>query len=853
MAERPYADARKFRGRLNLAASLPGIAAAALVMLYLWPLLQMDSEGWRALLSSLVVLTLALTPWGLWTQARMQRPIGEVIDRDVAGEADEDTLVEGYRLLTRLPVDYVRFQGLNWFLVALFVPMWLAWQTHETSAFLLGSVTAASLTAGFVVLPFIYYVVRSVCDPLRDDWAARISPDRRGGVVGRVPVRWKLAGPIGVITAATVVFSAMLAYVMAIGPLEVRDVEIKQAFLEDAVVRLRRGETLDDLRETARLLRVADDLLVLDAAAGRVIDGDAERLSPWETEWLARQPARGDSTTLSSPASFAWRRFDTDRLLVAATPIAGLTGAMGNVALVFGMLFLGTLGVAVLAALMVSRDVATTTRRLAGAARRITQGDLRGGEAVESEDELGTLGRDFERMATALRATVSRAAGAASRVGEAARELSEVGGAVASATVQQVEGIDRASESMGEIRQQVSGITDSVRQLTGNVEEASSSVHQMGVAAEELDQTASGLSDQVDAVSSSVDETVRSVAMIGQSNEGLVAAVTETSSSMTQMSRTMVEVNETAGETARLSQRVVDLSEDGREQVQRTIQGMEAIHEATDAAEQVIFGLAERMREIGMIVDVIDDVADETNLLALNAAIIAAQAGENGRSFSVVADEIKALADRVLTSTKEIGGLIQAAQRESASAAEAIERGSKSVQEGVDLSAQAGIALEQITGAAADSGQRIVEIVNAVKEQVGAAQHVSTLMERVSERVDEIRAAGREQERGNQVVLNGVEVMRDAARQTRRTTEEQAASSRRIRESIQGVGSSADHIHAALEEQSQACNAAATVLETVGESARSNDTSSQRLASASADLEREAEALHDEVSRFQTD
>ena len=150
--------------------------------------------------------------------------------------------------------------------------------------------------------------------------------------------------------------------------------------------------------------------------------------------------------------------------------------------------------------------------------------------------------------------------------------------------------------------------------------------------------------------------------------------------------------------------------------------------------------------------DVIDDVADETNLLALNAAIIAAQAGEQGKAFSVVADEIKELADRVLASTKEIGGLIRAVQEEGSNAIGAIEKGASSVALGVDLSAEAGESLEEITRASRQSGTRIAGIVSAVREQAKAASHVVELMERVRGGVEQIRAAAAEQDRGNEVV-----------------------------------------------------------------------------------------------------
>ncbi|MCX5737632.1 MAG: methyl-accepting chemotaxis protein, partial [Proteobacteria bacterium] len=258
-------------------------------------------------------------------------------------------------------------------------------------------------------------------------------------------------------------------------------------------------------------------------------------------------------------------------------------------------------------------------------------------------------------------------------------------------------GIAQASESTAAIRERVTGITGSAQALSASVEESSSSILQMGAAGEELSQTASVLSTRVEEVSSSIEEMIRGVAEMGRHVEGLSDAAVDTQSSISQMAGSMREVDTNASETARLSAQVVAVAEGGREKVQQTIAGMEAIRDATDVAEKVIRGLGARANEIGAIVNVIDDVADETNLLALNAAIIAAQAGEHGRAFSVVADEIKELADRVMASTKEIGSLIRAVQNESVAATAAIERGAESVWAGVERSAEAGESLEAIT------------------------------------------------------------------------------------------------------------------------------------------------------------
>ena len=255
-------------------------------------------------------------------------------------------------------------------------------------------------------------------------------------------------------------------------------------------------------------------------------------------------------------------------------------------------------------------------------------------------------------------------------------------------------------------------------------------------------------------------------------------------------------------------------------------------------------------KEIGGILDVIEDVADETNLLALNAAIIAAQAGDQGKAFSVVADEIKELADRVLASTKEIGGLIRAVQEESENAIGAIEAGSASVMGGVDLAAEAGRTLEEITDASRESGTRISEIVYSVREQTKAASHVVALMERVRESADQIREAGAEQERGNEIVYRSTLTIREVAQQVHRTTENQAVGVGRIRENVIGVRGAVDQITGVLRDQSAACTQVSGFLAELAAGSRSNEGAAEDVHTAIAELTAQAVELREDVERF---
>jgi methyl-accepting chemotaxis protein len=189
-------------------------------------------------------------------------------------------------------------------------------------------------------------------------------------------------------------------------------------------------------------------------------------------------------------------------------------------------------------------------------------------------------------------------------------------------------------------------------------------------------------------------------------------------------------------------------------------------------------------------------------------------------------------------------------QDESARAAQAIELGTTRVHEGMDLSAGVGAALEEITAAARDCGQRTQDIVNAVREHAKATMHAGRLMERVNGRVDEIRVAAAQQASAHEVVMRSAAVMRDVAHQTQRTggAARACADPRRHGSGVRVVSDPA-----ALREQSEACRNAVSFLEEIHERTLSHDESAQRLQDATRTLQRQAGGLRADLQRFQFD
>jgi methyl-accepting chemotaxis protein len=216
----------------------------------------------------------------------------------------------------------------------------------------------------------------------------------------------------------------------------------------------------------------------------------------------------------------------------------------------------------------------------------------------------------------------------------------------------------------------------------------------------------------------------------------------------------------------------------------------------------------------------------------------------------VVADEIKELADRVLENTQEIGRVIRGVQAESQGAAQAMERGAERVGRGVGLAAEAGVALDEITRAARQSGDHIRGIVGAVREQADASSHIVGLMERVRERVDQIRTAGAQHERGHEVVQRGALAMREVATQLAVTTGEHARGTATIAESVERVRDAVAEIHRALEQQGRAAGEAAAFLEQVHARTGSHEASARTLAQAAEGLVDEAHSLREASRRF---
>ena len=194
---------------------------------------------------------------------------------------------------------------------------------------------------------------------------------------------------------------------------------------------------------------------------------------------------------------------------------------------------------------------------------------------------------------------------------------------------------------------------------------------------------------------------------------------------MQEMSSTVQHVSEHSLNASNSSAQAATAAKQGGEVVEQTLSTMRSIAESSRTVASRIGELGKSSEEIGKIVAVIDDLADQTNLLALNAAIEAARAGEQGRGFAVVADEVRKLAERTTQATQGIGTMIESIQTETRNAVQAIELGSRDVQIGVEKTTASGTALKEIIAMAEQVGDTIAQIASAATEQSSATEQVN--------------------------------------------------------------------------------------------------------------------------------
>ncbi len=248
---------------------------------------------------------------------------------------------------------------------------------------------------------------------------------------------------------------------------------------------------------------------------------------------------------------------------------------------------------------------------------------------------------------------------------------------------------------------------------------------------EELRRLVTGINGAAQQVTAATQEAQAVTGQLLQAAQKQANEIQGTGQSVAQMTVSMHEVSKTANDSATVARTSLSAAEKGSQAVQNAIRGMNDIREQIQETSKRIKRLGESSQEIGEIVQLISDITEQTNVLALNAAIQAASAGEAGRGFTVVAEEVQRLAERSAEATKHISAIVKSIQRDTQDAVEAMERSTRGVVDGTKTADEAGDALREIEQISNRLAELIGAISNSTQQQAGSAAKVATNMKQI--------------------------------------------------------------------------------------------------------------------------
>lgn len=518
-----------------------------------------------------------------------------------------------------------------------------------------------------------------------------------------------------------------------------------------------------------------------------------------------------------------------------------------------GLLFLFiTLTIQGLYVLYLSRDSAHTLKRAVESNQRLAAGDLTRIPCIWSDDEMGTL-TDNLRMAFQGLARMTREIARASEgVDEEVTRTVGITESLHQEVSTQTASADRTTQSLKAMEEGMRRVSRAMEQVATATQEVSSTILQMQASVEEIARNSDVLIQSVEKTVSSSNEITASAGSVRASTERLYQSGQEAVSFFAELDASLEETRRNARSLSETSTRVTLDAETGFSAVAAVEDEILRTTRATEESRATLSELTASIERIGRAVDLIQDVTEQTNLLSLNASIIAAGAGEHGKSFAVVATQIRELSSRTAGNAKEIRGVIRSLTHGGDEMASSMGRTFQVVERSAELSRAAGDALRTILESAAGQEEMSKRIASATEELAHGGQSANRAMHSIFEMMEGISNATRDQVSSAQYLNQEAERVRDVALQLKNATEEQAKGTGVISQAITQIMEDSRQTTQAVLLQTQETGAIYDAMREVSATAQSIENAFKELAQAADHLRSSASMLRQEIRSFRT-
>jgi methyl-accepting chemotaxis protein len=359
------------------------------------------------------------------------------------------------------------------------------------------------------------------------------------------------------------------------------------------------------------------------------------------------------------------------------------------------------------------------------------------------------------------------------------------------AFIKMVQGLRKA---ISDVAASAASVSSAAVQLNSAANDAGQATSQIATTIHQVARGTAQQSESVNRTAGSVDQMTRAIDGVAKGAQEQASATNKASSITTQLSSAIEQVAGNAQAVVQQSSAASEAAKQGTAKVQETLKGMQSIKQRVGMSAEKVQEMGSRSDQIGEIVSTIEDIASQTNLLALNAAIEAARAGEAGKGFAVVADEVRKLAERSSTSTREIGDLIKSIQKTVAEAVTAMDEGTKEVEHGVVIANEAGVSLNDILKAAEAVTQQAEQAAASAEEMSAFANELVSAVDSVSAVVEENTAATEQMAAGSSEVTQAIENIASVSEENSAAVEEVSASTEEMSAQVEEVTASAQSL-----------------------------------------------------------